>query len=461
MNKFKIILILIIFTVKIYSYDTIAVRTIGSGVVYYHIKTEEPNNIYILQADLKENNNIKLAIANERIGNTGATVNEMSKALSKNTFVLAGVNADFFGGSPYQFENSMIMDGQFVKAVNIGRSLIAFTEQKNIIIDTIKFNGYIKVGNSELKINSINSDNLTDKVKLYNRFYNLKTKIDDNKVGLLIKSIDKLKLNIKQKFVVNSIFNKNIPKFLFSDRYLAILPKEVIKLNNVTINDTVEIFLSTIPIVENINQMIGGLPKILNKGEVINNFAYIEGINNEGFFGKNPRTAIGFNKEQNKLYIVAIDGRDKNNSVGFTLPELSKFMKELGCYDALNFDGGGSTTMVIRDSTVNKPSDYTGERKVNNALFLSINYLSPEFIRNINVYSDKHILNLNEKTQINISCTDIWGFTGNFPINLINFEFDNETFKITDNQLIAKKEGKHIIKWSFGQLNGKLLFEVK
>jgi hypothetical protein len=103
MKRANIFFILVFISVKILAIDTVAVKIIGDGVKYYHLKTEEPNNIYILKVDLTLDNKIKLGIANDRIGNEGATVNEMSKNLSKNNFVFAGVNADFFGGSPYQF----------------------------------------------------------------------------------------------------------------------------------------------------------------------------------------------------------------------------------------------------------------------------------------------------------------------------------------------------------------------
>ncbi|MBA4073296.1 MAG: hypothetical protein C0497_15955, partial [Gemmatimonas sp.] len=50
--------------------------------------------------------------------------------------------------------------------------------------------------------------------------------------------------------------------------------------------------------------------------------------------------------------------------------ELAEFMKTLGAWNSLNFDGGGSTTMVIGDRVVNTPSDRTGEREVGSALFI-------------------------------------------------------------------------------------------
>ena len=53
-----------------------------------------------------------------------------------------------------------------------------------------------------------------------------------------------------------------------------------------------------------------------------------------------------------------------------SLYELADFMISIGCYDLLNLDGGGSSTMTIQDSVVNSPSDKTGERAVFNMLYI-------------------------------------------------------------------------------------------
>ena len=54
--------------------------------------------------------------------------------------------------------------------------------------------------------------------------------------------------------------------------------------------------------------------------------------------------------------------------VGATLVELATLMRSLGAWQAMNFDGGGSTAMVIDGVVSNAPSDTTGEREVGNAL---------------------------------------------------------------------------------------------
>ncbi len=77
---------------------------------------------------------------------------------------------------------------------------------------------------------------------------------------------------------------------------------------------------------------------------------------------KNPRTAVGFSADGLRMWLVVVDGRS-TASVGMTYVELANYMKSLGADDALNLDGGGSTTMVARmpgDTTVsvrNTPSD--------------------------------------------------------------------------------------------------------
>lgn len=76
----------------------------------------------------------------------------------------------------------------------------------------------------------------------------------------------------------------------------------------------------------------------------------------------NPRTAVGFSADGLKMWLVVVDGRS-SASVGMTYVQLGNFMKSLGADDALNLDGGGSTTMVARmpgatTATVrNVPSD--------------------------------------------------------------------------------------------------------
>ena len=82
---------------------------------------------------------------------------------------------------------------------------------------------------------------------------------------------------------------------------------------------------------------------------------------------RHPRTAAGIMKD-GRIALVTVDGRQPARSVGMTIAELAALMLELGCANALNLDGGGSTTMVAGGKVVNSPSDAAGERPVSDAL---------------------------------------------------------------------------------------------
>ncbi len=88
-------------------------------------------------------------------------------------------------------------------------------------------------------------------------------------------------------------------------------------------------------------------------------------------FNRHPRTAVAKMKD-GKFLMVTVDGRQPGVSVGMTLPELAEYLHSLGAMDAMNLDGGGSTTTVLDGKVVNKPSDPTGERKVGDAIIVTL-----------------------------------------------------------------------------------------
>jgi len=91
----------------------------------------------------------------------------------------------------------------------------------------------------------------------------------------------------------------------------------------------------------------------------------------EVFFGSSipavhPRTAVGVTASGEMLWLV-VDGRQAQ-SRGSSLPELGRILLEAGAIHALNLDGGGSSTLVVRDSLLNRPTGGTFQREVHNAL---------------------------------------------------------------------------------------------
>jgi exopolysaccharide biosynthesis protein len=116
------------------------------------------------------------------------------------------------------------------------------------------------------------------------------------------------------------------------------------------------------------NSVIGGGPQLIKNGSVeINNAAekILPSFVNDG----HPRTAIA-RLNSGQILLVTVDGRQPGESIGMSLTMLADLLIEFGAVEAINLDGGGSTTMVIRNKLVNKPSDATGERPVSDAILV-------------------------------------------------------------------------------------------
>jgi len=146
-------------------------------------------------------------------------------------------------------------------------------------------------------------------------------------------------------------------------------------LKNLRGNASVRLELNLSPVeVEQADQwkqatsIIGGGPQLIKNGHVeITNAA--EKILPSFVTDGHPRTAIAKLKS-GQILLVTVDGRQPGESIGMSLTMLADLLLEFGAVEAINLDGGGSTTMVIRNKLVNKPSDATGERPVSDAILI-------------------------------------------------------------------------------------------
>lgn len=107
---------------------------------------------------------------------------------------------------------------------------------------------------------------------------------------------------------------------------------------------------------------IGGGPVLIQEGRVqITNEE--EQMFANGIADLHPRTAMGYTKNR-KLIILVVQGRSPGVAEGATLTDEAKILLDLGCYEALNFDGGGSSCLLVNGTETIKPSDKEGQRPV-------------------------------------------------------------------------------------------------
>ena len=110
------------------------------------------------------------------------------------------------------------------------------------------------------------------------------------------------------------------------------------------------------------NTAIGGGP-VLIKDHLINVTNEAEQMFVKGENDRHPRTAIGYTRRR-KLIILAIQGRFPGVAEGATLEEEAKILMDLGCVEALNLDGGGSSCVLVNGKETIQPSDKGGQRPV-------------------------------------------------------------------------------------------------
>jgi hypothetical protein len=131
-------------------------------------------------------------------------------------------------------------------------------------------------------------------------------------------------------------------------RFLTFAPETVFKLEDVT----------------------NGVPQLIKNAKI--DITWEEEKASKSFAEmRHPRTAVAKLKE-GKFLMITVDGRQPGVSVGMNLQELAEYILSLGATDAINLDGGGSTTMYVEGKVLNTPSDKEGERKVSDAILVTL-----------------------------------------------------------------------------------------
>ena len=145
---------------------------------------------------------------------------------------------------------------------------------------------------------------------------------------------------------------------------------------NTGANGTLTLTLSP-PEWNRVQHAIGGRLRLLKNGKINQTLVEMHHAEKRHVPGKRasvlnlshePRTALGYNADT--LFLIVADGRQPKYSTGLTLYELASILIELGATEAINLDGGSSSTFVVDNAVINKPSGQR-EREVLNAVFIT------------------------------------------------------------------------------------------
>ncbi len=314
-------------------------------VKYYNGK---PVKINVVEMNNKvaSNYEVKPAIASVTLPNKRTVRN-----IAQRTNSIVAINGGFFKPQTGVPLGTLMIDKKIYTGPIYDRVALGIFKD-GYDVGRVQLDGKIIGNNQEIKIDNINQPRmLSSYILAYTRDWGKYAPVSPQ-YGVQLQIVG-------NKITAASANPLSIPE----NGYVLVGPKS--KLGKLFGADYVDVEIKTNPKWENVQHIISGGPYLLKDNQI---FIDMIAQKLQSIGGRNPRTAIGYT-EDNNLVLVAVDGRE-GSSVGLTLVELAKLMKTLGCTNAINLDGGGSTVMYIKGQIVNHPHQ-PGGIALSNALVIS------------------------------------------------------------------------------------------
>jgi len=405
------LLFFFVFNLIIFSqnqFDTLSIKQVAKGVIHYSIvEPNAPWTLDVLKIDLAEDIiKIEAGISKDKITGFERTSAMASRYNFDGHHIVGAINGGFFDGNG-QDVGMQIREGEIVTQSN-NWSAIGFSSAKEPFIERLSLSSKVILSNNiSQNINGINKNRETDFLIIYNSYFGSTTGTNQYGSEILIEPISPVQINDTIKYIV---IDKKI-----GQGSMALSKGRVVLSGHgsskdfidslIAIGDTVSVIQKISPAPDKIVTLLNGYPKIVSNGENCALSCYAaEGGSNTFATARHPRTAAGFSQDKRFLYFVTVDGR-QTTSNGMSLPELADFLVKFGLYSAVNMDGGGSTTMLVRNNIVNSPSDAGGERSVSNCLMVvSLDYKSE--LSQINLSTNYANIFSNSNYQFSASGTD-------------------------------------------------------
>ncbi len=352
-------------------YDDVESEVLAPGVKYENIKRFTSAgwmNINLVRVDIKnDNNEIKGLFSDKGVSHRES----VNKLVDQSPDVVAGINGDFFDYGPISHPiGGFIQDGEIISSpVHQDYAwpsfLIDSSDKAQALVMSRTMTAKNLTKNRATTVTSVNkaksAKNMPNASIVYTHRWGSKT--PGNTLTRNVREI------VVDKGVVTEIRNNKGPVPLKKDRYIIHLRGSYIKVSDhFKKGDKVKLNLDTKPDLENIKFMIGGNSQILKDGKPTATHSNIK--------GNHPRTGIGISEDGNELVLATVDGRHSKYK-GVSQELFGAILKDLGMHNAINLDGGGSTTMAIKrpnhknSQIVNIPSDKY-PRKVSNGVGVQV-----------------------------------------------------------------------------------------
>lgn len=368
--------------------DTLVARQLAPGVEYLQFNDKTgPWRVNLVRVNLRVANvEFRHARGGDSLRGREKTTDMVRRATASGTTVIAAINADFFDLKTGENENNQVLAGDWWKGLKVTESPFDTYDNMHIqfgidrdghpLMDRYALDGRFWAKGVMTPIITVNAitTGTYEGTTLFTPRFGASTPLDTTRkpieATLMAAGVRADTQLFVRRGALSTTSGTQIPG---AGAVLSAFGARATALQGTVDGDTIKVLLATLPRIKHgpkPSLLIGGWPRILQDGEnVAAEAATLEGTISRNAEARHPRTVVGFSRDSSRVYLLTVDGR-LEHSVGMTLVEMATLMRKLGAWQAMNFDGGGSTTMVIDGRVVNAPSDATGERAVGNALLL-------------------------------------------------------------------------------------------
>jgi len=328
---------------------------------------EGPWKIQVLEVDPKR---IEVRVAHAYDAAIGL---ETTAALADRRGALAAINGGYFymeGLLAGDSRGTLQIEGRLLSEPDRGRASVGFYDRDGIVrsvFGRLSFHGEVRLATGEaIPLDGLNRRREPSEIVLYTPEFHRTTLTSSEGAEVVIENGHITE--IREGRGSSVIPPAGVVLSIGSERAQEVLPR---MRNGASVSVQTEL-LPLLPDPEGdwekAEHIVSGGPLLLWQGRRLEE-PEKESISRVFFLARHPRTAVGVRADGTLLF-VTVDGRQPEESVGMSIPELTDLMLELGSVSAINLDGGGSTTMVVEGRIVNRPSSSGGARRNADAILL-------------------------------------------------------------------------------------------
>lgn len=292
------------------------------------------------------------------VGDGGRMRPQRTSEIAGRNRALAATNGGFFAvsGDPL---GCLMIAGEVISEPDPLRSCAGITREGTLVFDRVAGELLVIAGEASGRIDGINRERRADELILYRPLYEGATRT--NNFGI-------------EAVVVNGVVTQ-----VRDQRGNTPIPRDGLVLSGhgrarqwilrslqpgaPVVVHTELVSVSGDARWQQVIHAVGGGPRLLHAGQFVGGEGFLPSFTDR----RHPRTALGV-LDDGRIVLLVVDGRQPTHSLGMTLFELAVALRRLGAVEAINLDGGGSSTLVVGGRLVNLPSDETGERPVADAL---------------------------------------------------------------------------------------------